>query len=380
MIGADQGVEDRVTVRIGVVGTSWWVDSMYLPALAAHPGAEVVGICGRDTERTRARAEQWDIGWWSVDNDEFVDPQRLDAVVVAATDDTHEPLTVLAIERGLHVLCEKPVAATAAGARRMATAAAAAERITLVPFTYRYMPTFRHVKRLVDEGFVGRPYQLGMRYFTGYARDGAYSWRFDADGAGSGVVGDLGPHWLHVARWLLGEVTHIGATTARLVERDARPDGSEYTRADDLAQMTVRFESGAVGSLIVSAVCHEGTEFDQTHHLDLHGAEGTIYSLNDWSSTQTVHGVRAGEPGPAAPLPMPDDIWGASRRDRVHDTYRDVFRVEGHMIGDWVDAVAAGVPCEPNLAEGARVQLLVEAAQASAADGGRLVEVPADAR
>lgn len=364
-----------MTVRIGVLGTSWWVDSMYLPALVAHAGAEITGICGRDPGRAQARAEQWDIDWWSVDTDEFLDPDRLDAVVVATTDDTHEPFTLAAIERGLHVLCEKPTALTAVGAQRMADAATAAERITLVPFTYRYMPTSQYVKRLIDEGFVGRPFQLGMRYHAGFARNGEYSWRFDADGAGSGVLGDLGPHWLHVARWLLGEVTHIGATTGRMVDRDPRPDGSEYERANDHAQMTVRFENGAIGSLLVSAVCHEGTEFGQTHHIDLHGEDGTIHSYNDWSTVQTVHGLRADEAGPAPLLPIPDDIWGSSRRDRVPDTYKDVFRVEQRMIGEWIDAVAAGVPCDPDLAEGARVQRLVEAAQTSAAGHGGLIDV-----
>ena len=84
--------------------------------------------------------------------------------------------------------------------------------------------------------------------------------------------------------------------------------------------------------------------------------------------------MRAGEPGPAVPMPIPDDVWGDARRDRVHDTYRDVFRVNRAMIGDWLDAIGNGRPAEPDLAEGARVQHLLDVAQRSAATDGRLLD------
>ncbi|MFT6291095.1 MAG: putative dehydrogenase [Ilumatobacter sp.] len=365
-------------VRVGILGTSWWADSMYLPALATHPDVDIVGLCGRTPAKAEALAAEWDVPWWTVDSDEFLDPERLDAVIVATSNDSHEPLTMLAMERGLHVLCEKPIATSVGAGQRMADRAAELNRTTLVPFTYRYMPTNQFVKRLIDGGFVGRPYHLNMRYFTGFARDGEYSWRFDTELAGSGVLGDIGSHWLHVARWLLGEVTEIGCISERFVDRELRPDRSDYERSEDSAQMTVRFENGAYGTLQVSAVCWEGTDFNQTHHLDLHGADGTIYSYNDWSSVQEVRGLKANEPGPAQPLEIPDDIWGDARRDSVHNTYRDVFRVNRSMIGDWVDAVRDGRqldgPLVPDLAEGARVQYLLELATQSAAGDGRLLD------
>ena len=370
----DENESANRPVRVGVLGTSWWADSMYLPALAAHPDVEITGLCGRTPAKAEHLAAEWNVPWWTVDSDEFLDPTRLDAVIVATSNDSHEALTMLAIERGLHVLCEKPIATSVEAGEAMAAAATAAGTISLVPFTYRYMPTNQYVKRLVDEGFVGRPHHLNLRYFTGFARDGEYSWRFDTELAGSGVLGDLGSHWLHVARWLMGEVTEIGCISSRFVERDNRPDGSDYDRSEDSAQMTVRFENGAYGTLQVSAVCWEGTDFNQTHHLDLHGTDGTVYSLNDWSNVQEVRGLKANEPGPTKVMPIPDDIWGEARRDKVHDTYRDVFRTNRAMIGEWVDGVRSGQPVEPDLAEGARVQYLLDLAGQSAALDGRLLD------
>ncbi len=73
--------------------------------------------------------------------------------------------------------------------------------------------------------------------------------------------------------------------------------------------ISARFESGASATLQVSAVCWEGTPFGQIHELDLHGSGGTLHALNDWDTVQEVRGVRAGEPGPAKPLVIPDRAW-----------------------------------------------------------------------
>ncbi len=363
-----------MTVRIGVFGTSWWADSMYLPALTAHRDASVVSVCGRDAARAASFARQWEIGHSTTTAAELLD-RDLDAVIVATSNDSHEPLTLAALDRGLHVLCEKPLSLTAESASAMAARATEVGAITLVPFTYRYMPTNQFVKRLIDNGYLGRPFHLNLRYFTGYAREPGYNWRFDRDLAGSGVLGDLGSHWLHLARWLFGEVSALGAVTERFYERPDRPDGSVYERSEDSAVMTVRFENGAYGTLQTSAVCWEGTAFNQTHHLDAHGTDGTLYSTNDWQTVQEVRGLRAGEEGPTAVLPIPDDIWGSARRDRVHDTYKDVFRSAGAMIGDFIDAVRDGRPCEPDFEEGARVQRLLALAAESAALDGRLLSI-----
>lgn len=363
-----------MTVRVGVVGTSWWADAMYLPALTNHAHAEVVAVAGRDAGRAAAFAERWSVPAHYTDTDAFFD-HDLDAVVIASANDSHHPLSMQAISRGLHVLCEKPLGLDASQAREMEAAAADAGVTTLVPFTYRYMPIFRWVKELTESGYVGTPHHLGMRYFTGFARDGEYLWRFDRAEAGSGVIGDLGSHWLAIALWLLGEPVSISATSNAFIPRGPRPDGEPYEPGEDWAVMTVCFESGARAVLQVSAVCIEPGEFGQTHHLDLHGTDGTIYAHSDWVSTQEVRGCRVGDRTPAAPLPIPDHIWADAPRDDVGSTYRHVFRSGQHMIGDFVDAVRSGSTCSPDFAFGRRVQEVCDAAVASAAAGGTSVSL-----
>jgi predicted dehydrogenase len=352
---------------------------MYLPPLTAHPDASVVAVCGRNPITTAAFADRWGIDQRFDDPIAMLDAVALDAVIVASSNDSHHDLAMAALDRGLHVLCEKPLAQNGAQAQEMTQRAEATGAITLVPFTYHYMPVNRWVRRLVADGYVGRPYHVNLRYYTGYASDGEYSWRFDRELAGSGVIGDLASHWIHLARWILDDTEiSVGALASSFVAREPRPDGAAYEAAEDSAVLTVRYASGAYGVLQVSAVCWEGTPFGQTHHLEVHGDGGTIHAVCDWDTVQEVRGVRRGEPGPPALLPIPDDIWDDVRRDNVHDTYRDVFRETEAMTRGWITAIAEGRHVRPDFGDGLAVQRVVDAAVASAATGGGQVAISAE--
>ena len=360
--------------RIGVIGTSWWADAMYLPALRALDGVDVPAVLGRNPERAQAFAQQWEIPAVHTDADAFF-AEPLDAVIIASANQSHHPLALQAIDAGLDVLCEKPLGLDVGQAEEMVRAADLAGAITLVPFTYRYMPVNRWAKRLIDDGYLGEAFHLGLRYFTGFARDGEYAWRFDRSEAGSGVIGDIGSHFLYLARWFFGEVTSVACLSRSFVPRDERPDGRPYERGEDSAVMTLEFASGAYATVQASAVCHEPTSFGQIHEFDAHGRDGTLHAVCDWDTVQEVRGVKADEMGPASVLPIPDDIWAGARRDTVHNTYRDVFRGTGAMIGDFVDAVRTGLRCDPDFADGLRIQQLCDAAVASAATDGARVPV-----
>jgi predicted dehydrogenase len=361
-------------VRVGLVGTSWWAEAMYLPALQDHPRGRITAICGRNRERAEQVAARWGIPRVSTAAEDMFD--EVDAVIVASSNASHHPITLAALDRGLHVLCEKPLGLDAREAEELATAAHQAGVITMTPFTYRFMPMMRQLRYHLDDGYVGRPYHMAARYYTGYARDGEYSWRFDREEAGSGVLGDLGSHWVDLAIHLLGPIVEVGAVTGSSVERAPRPDGAAYDVCEDTALITVRFASGAIGHLTVSAVCWVGTPFGQTHHVEIHGSDGTLAAICDWDTVQEVSGARAGQPGPLRPLGRPPEIWDGLRTATVHDTYRDVFRSTDAMTRGWVTGIADGRPVSPDLTHGALVQRIIDAALASAADGGRMQVVP----
>jgi len=350
-----------MSVAVGIVGTSWWTDSMYLPALKNHPQAEVVAICGRDGERARAMAAQWAIPNVYTDYQAMIEQAGLDALVVASGNDSHYPITMAALQAGLHVLCEKPLGLTYGEARQMADFADAHNLITMTPFTYRFMPTNRYLKELVEAGYIGKPYHLNLRYYTGFGRTNEYRWRFDQNKSGSGVLGDIGTHFLYLASWWFGEIVEVSCVTNRTIERAPAPDSKPYEQTEDTAIITVIFANGAQGVIHVTCMAYEDTPFGQTHHVELHGSGGTLYGFIDWDKIQEVRGARAGE-GMIKPLPVPEHIWGNARRDTVHNTYRDIFRQQDNMTRGFITAIVNGEKVQPDFQAGAEIQRLLEAA------------------
>lgn len=358
-------------VRVGIAGTSWWADSMYLPALAGHPQADVRAVAGTRPAHTRAFAATWGIPTAYDTVADMLDAEPLDALIVATPNRSHYPIASAALERGLHVLCEKPVGMSSVEARRLADLAAAKGLTTMVPFTYRNMPGMRYLKELVDEGYIGQPYHLNMRYYAGYGRGGEYAWRFDLDVAGAALAGDLGSHLADLARWYFGEVESVTAEFGYSVSRAPRPDGADYPRGEDSAIILLRFANGATGTLHVSSVAHEPSSFSQLQAVEMHGSAGTLHHTNDWITNQGVAGARAGE-GAVHDLPIPDRHWGGAPRVDAHETYKHVFREQDTQARAFISAVSRGERVKPDLADGLAVQRIVDAGVRSAREGRRV--------
>ena len=124
-------------IRVGVVGTSWWADEMHLPSLKSHPRAEVVAICGRDATRANAMAAKYAIAQVFSDYRAMIERANLHALIVSVPDDLHYAVTMAALEAGLHVVCEKPLALNATQARAMYELAEAKRVKHLTYFTWR---------------------------------------------------------------------------------------------------------------------------------------------------------------------------------------------------------------------------------------------------
>src|SRR3989442_605834 len=132
------------SVRIGIVGTSYWMDFMFGPPLQNYPRAELAAICGRNRSRAEEMAAKYGIPKVFTDYRGMIARGDLDAVIIAVPDKLHHEITLEAVGAGLHVLCAKPLAMTAQQAREMYDRAEAAHVKHMVFFTYRWMPFFRY--------------------------------------------------------------------------------------------------------------------------------------------------------------------------------------------------------------------------------------------
>lgn len=189
------------TVRWGIVSTADIGMSKVTPAIARASNAEVVAIASRDGDRARAAADRLGIPTSYGSYDELLAADDVDALYVPLPNDQHAEWTVRAVEAGKHVLCEKPLAMTAAQAQQMVDAAQAAGVLLGEAFMYRHHPTWVEVVRLVRQGRIGD--LRAVQTFFSYDNDDPANIRNRPENGG-GATMDIGCYAINAARLLTG--------------------------------------------------------------------------------------------------------------------------------------------------------------------------------
>ena len=209
--------------RVAVLGAGMIAEVHVRSARAA--GADVVGILASSPERSRAAAHDWQIDVGYPDVDAVLNDDRIDVVHICTPNHLHVAQARDALLAGKHVICEKPIATSAADAQLLADTAAASGRTATVPFVYRYHPVVRELRARVAAGDFG-PWQLlhGSYLQDWLLSPGSTSWRVDPVAGGpSRAFADIGSHWFDLVEWVAGvRIAEVLAETTTTVTE--RPD------------------------------------------------------------------------------------------------------------------------------------------------------------
>jgi len=353
-------------VKVGIIGTSGWTNMAHLPSIKSHPQADLVAICGRNQQRAAERAAQYGIRETYADYRRMIAEADLDAVVVVSPDDLHYPMTMAALERGLHVLCEKPLALNAIQAAEMFEAAERAQVVHMVYFTYRWFPHHRYYRSLIAEGEIGRPLYFCARFLQSrdLKVDRGYTWGDDGTRC-SGVLGGLGSHLIDACRICVDEIHTVSASLA--VHVPATGQGQPAELANNSALLTVATRQGTQGTLHASRVA--GVR-DMERHLTVHGTEGVLELTDTQSSAQIVL-MRPGEP--PREMPLPDDL--ASELHGEIPYIRQLQQAFAEQpVGDrlFIDVILGTVSEWPTFYDGYKAQQVIDAAFESHKTGQRI--------
>ncbi len=357
-------------VRIGVVGTSVFADRLHMEGLATHPRAELAAVCGRNRGRAEALAAKYSVDAIFTDYREMIANGGLDAVVIVTPEDTHFPMAMAAIEAGLHVSCEKPLALNAREARGMLQAAEAAGIVHMVGYLHRWRPSGRYVRALIDDGYLGPVFDCHARLQAGGSSDVAYAWRMDARHA-NGALSDVGSHMIDLLRWLVGDIARVSASVQTFLPRDPAPDGQSHP-SNDSAVLALDFVNGAHGTIHASLIAHVADDVAQEHVM-LHGRNGTLEEmytmrnsepLTSFRTEVAVRGARRQETA-MADMPLPAHYWDGIDRGDPFDM------LSKRDVGDrmWVDAILSGHSVSPSFYDGLKAQEVIDAAFESSATG-----------
>ena len=212
-------------LRIGVLGLTH--DHIWdnLPDAATHPDVRIVAAADPH-QALLGRFEREYQGRPYTNPETLLDSEQLDAVYLYADNAAGAELTELAASRDLHVLVEKPMSATLAGAERMLSAAAAAGVRLLVNWPFAWWPQMQHALGMIQEGAVGRVWQVRYRAAHAGPRELGCSeffcdWLYDPRRNGpGGAFMDYCCYGAVLARAILGQPTHVSGLAQRLVKDD----------------------------------------------------------------------------------------------------------------------------------------------------------------
>ena len=202
------------TLRAGVVGLGW-AGQQHMAAYDALPGVELVAIAGMEDGPRQELGDQYGVEHRYSDWKDLVAAGDLDVVSVAVPTFLHAPIAVGALDAGIHVLSEKPIARTAEEARTMVDAAHRAGRVLEVAFNHRRRGDIEALKAAIDAGQIGRPYHARAVWLRRAGIPALGSWFTNREMAGGGPLIDIGVHVLDYALHLFGEpgVTAVSAVT-----------------------------------------------------------------------------------------------------------------------------------------------------------------------
>ncbi|MEM1400909.1 MAG: Gfo/Idh/MocA family oxidoreductase [Pseudomonadota bacterium] len=243
---------------------------------------ELVAVCARDRDRAEAFASNWGYGSVETDWRALVDRDDIDLIDIAAPNDVHHDIAIAAAKAGKMVMCEKPLARTAAESAEMVAAVEEAGVNNMVWYNYRRIPAVTLAKKMIDDGALGRIYHYRAKFLqdwtiaTDLPQGGEGLWRLDAAVAGSGVTGDLLAHCIDTAMWLNGGINTVTAMTETFVkERQHNLTGKvEPVGIDDACAFLARFDNGSLATF-------ESTRYARGHKalytLEINGEHGSLF-------------------------------------------------------------------------------------------------------
>lgn len=353
-------------LRVGVVGLGW-AGQQHLDAWDAHPDATIVAIAGQEETLREELGTQYGIAaearfveWPALIDD--AGRLAIDVLSVATPTGLHAPITIAALDAGMHVLCEKPMAESQAAAATMVAAAERAGRLLDISFNHRRRGDVRALKALVDDGELGRVYYAKTGWLRRQGIPGMGTWFTRKELAGGGPMMDLGVHMLDMALHLLGEPLARTVSASAFAEFGPRGLGAGthalVSGADggfdveDLATAFVRMDDGS--TLLVESSWAQWIPHDLCY-VELYGTE---------------RGARVQWGGPAA---AGLEVWTAI--DGVPATLFPAIGADGGhraCVADFVSTLRGDEHADHRGRQALRRAAIVDAAYRSAALGAEV--------
>jgi predicted dehydrogenase len=363
-------------IGYGAIGRVHAMAYRDLPFHYGLPADRIVlaGVATSRSETALQAAAELGCSVWTTDYRELLARTDIDLVDICVPNFAHEEIVLAAAAAGKHIYCEKPLALTATSALRMVEATAQAGVNTQITFNFRFFPAILRAKQLIEDGFLGQVFSFRGCYYRSSYIDPTkpLTWKMRKETSGAGALFDIGSHVLDLVYFLLGDFDAVNATLdTRIKERLIAPGAAQTApvTVDDLAFLHLRLTDGTPGTVEASRLATGATNDLQ---IEIFGDRGALrFDVSDPSWLE-VYDMR----DPSQPL---SGLRGFRRVETVQN-------YPGQKAPDWtatpsfvrshaecqyrfLRALWDGTPAAPSLADGLKIQEVLEAAQLSASTG-----------
>jgi predicted dehydrogenase len=327
--------EKQKIVSLGVIGAGFG-QRVHVPAFRLDPRCEVAAMCASSLTNAQKAADAMDIprafGDWRA---LLADP-AIDAVTLAVPPAVQAEIALAALRAGKHVFCEKPLAATAAQAREIVSAAAQSRVAHAMDFIFPEIPAWQKAREMIPT--VGRLRFVSLIWHleTHACRLKERSWK-TMGGPGGGALGNFASHTFHYLEWFFGPIVRIAASL-----RPAAPE------AEPGMDAWLEFASGLPANVSIASDAFLGPG----HCLGVYGEDGTLRLENLGSDYVRGFELFVGNrlSGQLEKVSVAgDDPAGDGR-----------VAVVGRIARKFLDAILTGRPAVPNLYDGLRVQQILD--------------------
>lgn len=356
---APVGPADPRPLRAGVIGLGW-AGQQHLAAYAADPSVELVALSAMEQHLLDRFGSEHDVPGLYQDWQQMLAEARLDVVSIATPTFLHAPMAAAALEAGVHVLTEKPMAQTGDAAAEMVEAARRTGRVLDVSFNHRRRGDVTALKDIVDAGVLGSIYYAKTGWIRRQGIPGLGTWFTKAESSGGGAMMDIGIHMLDMTLHLMGEPEVTAASASTHAEFGPKGRGGSGFgvsaveegvpfEVEDLATAFLRLEGGE--TVLLEASWAQWIPHDLCY-VTLYGDEGG--ATIEWGAPTgpkiTVWTEVAGTPA---------ELYPAPGEDRGH----------AGAIADFLAAVRSGEHAAHDGSLALRRARVIDACYASAREG-----------
>ena len=342
-------------MRVAVAGTSFG-SLVQIPVFQSHPRTQVVAVSSGRRERAEKTARDFGVAAHYTNFEEMLEKEKPDLVSIVTPPSLHCPMTLAAVGRGIHVLCEKPFALNVDEARRMKDAAERANVVAMIDYEFRFLPARAYATELLRHNYTGEirlvefTFHMGMR---SKAEDVGWDWWSDQT-QGGGALGALGSHAIDTLCYWMGQPRRVFCDLVTFVkERSGKP-----VTADDSYTLIIEFQSGARAAIQMTIVAGVNDS-----RIAIFGTDGQLIITNG----SGLHGGKRAD-RKIGPIEIPEHY----RLPREDQHLRPPFRV---LLNRMVQSIDNRLPSpSPNFTDAVLSQAVIDAAHQASREG-RWIEV-----